>query len=150
MGSILSKKSRAQIENKTCDYDKEKLRGSGCRPYGSDLAVRTGKRSVRFLDVSVYCNNPAAPENDDKTLLGDPVVILELLSPSTASNDQISKLGEYRALSGVQTIVFVDPDTERMRVIHSGKGGNWLAQGTAVELPAIKASLDHDEIFARD
>jgi Uma2 family endonuclease len=127
-----------------------KLRGSGCRPYGSDLAMRTGKRSIRFPDVSVYCGNPASPENDNKKLLGDPVVVFEVLSPSTASNDQISKLAEYRALSGVQTIVFVDPDTERVRVIHQGEGGDWLPQGAAVALPAIKTQLLHEEIFARD
>jgi Uma2 family endonuclease len=127
-----------------------KLRGSGCRPYGSDLAMRTGKRSVRFPDVSVYCGNPAAPEKDNRKLLGDPVVVFEVLSPSTASNDQISKLAEYRVLSRVQTIVFVGPDTKRVRVIHKGEGGDWLAQGAAIELPAIKTSLLHNEIFTRD
>jgi Uma2 family endonuclease len=128
----------------------KRLRGSGCRPYGSDLAMRTGKRSIRFPDVSVYCGNPASPENDNKKLLGDPIVVFEVLSPSTASNDQISKLAEYRALSGVQTIVFVDPDTERVRIVHHGEGGDWLPQGAVVELPAIKTQLRHEEIFARD
>ena len=127
-----------------------RLRGSGCRPYGSDLAVRTGSQSVRFPDVSVYCGNPASPDNDGKKLLGDPVVVFEVLSPSTASNDQISKLAEYRTLSGVQTIVFVDPDTERVRVIHDGNGGEWLPQGADVPLAAINVTLPHGEIFARD
>ena len=63
---------------------------------------------------------------------------------------QISKLAKYRALSGVQTIVFVDPDTERVRVIHQGEGGDWLPQGASVVIPAIKASLLSEEIFARD
>ncbi len=40
-----------------------RLRGSGCRPYGSDLAMRTGEASIRFLDVSVYCNDQARPPN---------------------------------------------------------------------------------------
>ena len=38
-----------------------RLRGSGRRPYGSDLAARTGRASVRFPDVSVYRDNPATP-----------------------------------------------------------------------------------------
>jgi Uma2 family endonuclease len=127
-----------------------RLRGSGCRPYGSDLAMRTGKRSIRFPDVSVYCGNPASRDNDDKKLLGDPVVVFEVLSPSTASNDQISKLAEYRALSGVQAIVFVDPDTERVRVIHQDGSGDWLPQGADVMLSVINVTLPYDEIFARD
>ncbi len=47
-----------------------RLRGTGCRPYGSDLAVRTGEATVRYPDVSVYCGDPSAPDNDAKKLLG--------------------------------------------------------------------------------
>ena len=74
-----------------------RLRGSGCRPYGSDLAMRTGEASIRFPDVSIYTAQPVAA---DAKLLGDPRVVFEVLSPSTASNDQITKLREYRALTG--------------------------------------------------
>ncbi len=30
-----------------------RLHGSGCRPYGSDMAVRTGPQLIRFPDVSI-------------------------------------------------------------------------------------------------
>lgn len=78
-----------------------RLRGTGCRPYGSDLAVRTGKSSIRFPDVSVYRRDDISLKTDETKLLGVPKVIFEVLSPSTASNDQITKLAEYRALAGV-------------------------------------------------
>ena len=86
-----------------------RLRGTGCRPYGSDLAVQTGEASIRFPDVSVYCRDPSTPINPNTKLLGTPRVIFEVLSPSTASNDQITKLAEYRAMPGVEEIVFIDP-----------------------------------------
>jgi Uma2 family endonuclease len=42
--------------------------------------------------VTVYCNNPAAPGNKSKQLLGDPQVVFEVLSPSTSPYDQKVKL----------------------------------------------------------
>lgn len=126
-----------------------RLDGSGCRPYGSDLAIRTGQSSLRFPDVSVYCrkDNPVDPE---AKLLGDPRVLFEVLSPSTASNDQITKLAEYRARSGVKAVVFVDPENERVRVVDTTQEceGGWLSIGSDVDLPALGITLPHDEIFA--
>ncbi len=127
-----------------------RLRGSGCRPYGLDMPLRTGERSIRFPDVTVYCNNPAAPENDKKRMLDHARVIFEVLSPSTASNDQIAKLAEYRDIPSVEMIVFVDPENERIRPVSGQDRGEWLPTGADLKLPALGITLPHAEIFARD
>ena len=126
-----------------------RLRGTGCRPYGSDLAVRTGETSIRFPDVSVYCRDDNSSDTGDPKLLGVPRVIFEVLSPSTASNDQITKLAEYRALAGVAGIVFVDPENERVRLVEPGvvREGAWLPSGSDLDLPMLGISLPHAEIF---
>lgn len=126
-----------------------RLRGSGCRPYNSDFAVRTGERSVRFPDVSVYCNNPAAPENRDKQLLGDPRVVFEVLSPSTSSLDQTVKRDEYLALPGLTDIVFVDPVRERIRHVRR-RSDEWLEPGSDLVLESINVVIPQAEIFADD
>lgn len=126
-----------------------RLRGTGCRPYGSDLAVRTGKASIRFPDVSVYCRDDRPSDATDSRLIGDPRVVFEVLSPSTASNDQITKLAEYRELSGLQAIVFVDPENERVRLIEPGteRDADWLPSGSDLALPMLGVTLPHAEIF---
>jgi Uma2 family endonuclease len=135
-------------------YLGSRLRGSGCRPYGSDFATRTAERTIRFPDVTVYCNDPSAPGNERKQLLGDPQVVVEILSPSTSSYDQKIKLEEYRALAGVQEIVLVDPQTERVRLVRrTGVAGwidDWLDAGTDLILPSLDLTIPHAEIFARD
>jgi Uma2 family endonuclease len=129
-----------------------RLRGSGCRPYGSDLAARTGEASIRFPDVSVYCNDPARPVDENAKLIGDPRIIFEVLSPSTASNDQITKLREYKALAGVDMIVFVDPDNERLRVVQRDGtpewADRWQTSGDDLTLTSLDITVPHDEIFA--
>ena len=125
-----------------------RLRGSGCRPYGSDLAVRTGKETIRFPDVSVYCRDDVTATGNAK-LLGVPRVVFEVLSPSTASNDQITKLAEYRRLPGLKAVVFIDPENERARIIESAveREAAWLPVGSDLDLPMLGISLPHSEVF---
>lgn len=131
-----------------------RLRGTGCRPYGSDFAARTAERSVRFPDVSIYCDKPGVPENAKKKLLGDPRVVFEVLSPSTSRHDQKVKLDEYRDLVGTSEIVFVDPESERIRVVRrtggSGWTDDWLTPGEDLRLPSLDLTVPHVEIFSGD
>ena len=125
-----------------------RLRGSGCRSYGSDLAIRTGDDSIRFPDVSVYCRDDLAATGNAK-LLGVPRVVFEVLSPSTASNDQITKLAEYLSLPGLKAVVFIDPENERARIIEPAaeRDAAWLPVGSDLDLPMLGISLPHSEIF---
>ncbi len=129
------------------------LRGSGCRPYNSDFAVRTGEASVRYPDLSVYCRDAASVDPHAK-LMGDPVIIVEVLSPSTAALDQRDKLMEYRALDGVRVLLFVDPETERVRVVRRTAPEGWtddlFPKGADVALPEVGATLMAVDIFAND
>jgi Uma2 family endonuclease len=120
-----------------------RLRGSGCRPYGSDMPLRTRERSIRFPDVTVYCGKEGT-----ERLLDNPKVVFEVLSPSTAGNDQVVKLQEYLALAPVDHVVFVDPDRVRVRRIDRDGSGEWQDSGTDLDLPGLSISLTHDEIFA--
>jgi Uma2 family endonuclease len=79
-------------------------------------------------------------------------VIFEVLSASTASNDQVTKLREYRALPGVDAVVFVDPDNERLRIVSRETigDGEWLPRGADLVLPTLDLVVPQLEIFALD
>lgn len=129
-----------------------RLRGTGCMPYNSDMAARTRDRSVRYPDVSVYCGR-TDPSNDEKKAFDDPRIVVEVLSAGTARTDLRVKLEEYKDLASVDTIVFVDIATERLRVVQR-TGSGWsetIHSGPAdLQLPSIELTIRHDEIFARD
>lgn len=95
------------------------LRGSGCRPYGSDMAVRTHDRSVRYPDLTIDCGGP--DDRPDDLVLSDPRVVIEVLSPSTRDTDLKVKKDEYRAIPGVDTIAFVDLERRPCRSINGSK-----------------------------
>ncbi|WP_375427617.1 Uma2 family endonuclease [uncultured Sphingomonas sp.] len=129
------------------------LRGSGCRPFGSDMAIRTHAGSVRYPDVSVDCGGDRGTSDEAKAL-GDPRVVIEILSPSTRREDEGVKLSEYRLVLTIDTIVFLDPLAERMRVLQRTGPDSWsdrtYQEPAELELPALGLVVPHAEIFARD
>lgn len=132
-----------------------KLRGTGCRAYNADMGLRVDDVNCRYPDVSVYCGNPGSHEREQaERIYSDPVVLFEVLSPSTSNIDGVDKLEQYRSIASVDTIVFVDPERELSRVIQRLGPTSWrddlFAQPHDIDLPAFKLSIPHDEIFARD
>jgi Uma2 family endonuclease len=131
-----------------------KLRGSGCRPYGSDMALKITDTDVRYPDITIYCDQPPRNELFGAKLLDNPTVVIEVLSPSTATFDQGTKLDEYRAIPSVRTIAFVDPVNEMCRTLERQGRTSWHDQmfsgDRGIPIPTLNLTIQHDEIFARD
>lgn len=127
------------------------LRGSSCRPHGSDMAVRVRDSSVRYPDATIDCAADSAKQRD--RVLSDPRVIMEVLSPSTRDDDLGVKLAEYRLLSSVEVIAFIDPDDETLATTRRTPAGGWTDPVfTRQDLAILSLDLiiPHAEIFARD
>lgn len=144
----------AHIAGNIYSFLKGKLRGTGCVPFNSDMALRIGETDVRYPDVAVYCGNPMDIAKEPVLSFDDPVVIIEVLSPSTSTLDQGTKLEEYRTIASVDTIVFVDPDNELTRTFQRVGPDTWrddmFAQPHDIVLPSLKLTMPRDEIFARN
>lgn len=145
-------RAHSWVQGNVLTWLRIKLRGSGCSPYGSDMALKIGETDVRYPDVTVYCNERSDPFSGE-TALENPTVIIEVLSPSTTTFDQGSKLEEYRALSTVQTIAFIDPANQLCRTVERHSEG-WLdhifSATRGIPIPSLDLTIPHDEIFARD
>jgi Uma2 family endonuclease len=131
----------------------QRLKGSGCRPHGPDMGVRTHDLSLRYPDVSVFCGHQN-PEDAKLRYYSDPKLVVEVLSPSTRRKDQGIKLTEYRAVPSLEAILYVDPDAQEIRLSTRTKLGGWqdhdLVKGEDVELGALNVTLGWQEIFALD
>lgn len=131
-----------------------KLRGSGCRPHGPDMALKVGETDIRYPDITIYCDQPPVEELKQAKLVENPTVIIEVLSPSTSTFDQGSKLEEYQAISTVRTIAFVDPVNELCRVRERVGRNSWSEQTfsaiSGIAIPSLGIHIPHEEIFARD
>jgi Uma2 family endonuclease len=146
-------RDHARIQMNLYRYLGVALRGSGCRPYGSDMAIRTHDGSVRYPDLTIDCGNPELDRPGD-LVLSNPRAVIEILSPGTSRIDQGDKLYEYKAVSTIDVIAFVDPDMSHLRVLHRTGREAWsditYSSATDLELPSLGVTIPHAEIFARD
>jgi len=82
-----------------------RLRGKPCQPYTSDLKI-VAAGSIRYPDAFVVCS----PVGINKTVVTEPVVVFEVLSPSTATVDRVIKNAEYRDTPLILRYVMLEPD----------------------------------------
>jgi Uma2 family endonuclease len=97
----------------------EAIAGSGvpCRFVLDSAAVRIDARSLYQPDALVYCGEPVS---GDAIEIPNPVVVVEVLSPSNAATDLRDKLQGYFRVPSVQHYLIVDPD--KRLVIHHARG----------------------------
>ena len=97
----------------------------GCRVYGSDMRVGTSPvTSYLYPDVTVVCDEPHFEDDVFDTLI-NPLVLVEVLSPSTEARDRGEKFAYYRQLESVQEYILISQD--RVRVEHYlRQGEKWV------------------------
>jgi Uma2 family endonuclease len=137
---------------------RQALGDSPCRAYIAPLDVRLPKGGERDElvdtvvqpDVMVVCQ---LERLDRRGVRGAPDFVVEVLSPSTASHDQVRKLGIYER-AGVREYWLVHPTDRVLSVYRLGDNGfgkadvQELAGATAVGvLPGV--SITWDALLAR-
>ena len=126
-------------------------RQPGCSAYTWGMGVRTNEFSLRYPDVSMYCGRDG-PENDNLRAFDDPKLIVEVLSEWSRQHDLTIKLSEYQSLPSLATILYIDPDVERVRQFKR-KGhkwsDDWVPVGANIEVPELEMSVPQAEFFER-
>jgi Uma2 family endonuclease len=81
--------------------------GVPCHMLGDGAGVRISRHVMYEPDALVYCG-PELP--GDALEVPDPVVVAEVLSPSTRKFDETVKLNDYFSLPSVHHYLIVDPE----------------------------------------
>lgn len=124
---------------------RERLRGKPCRAVGPTLKVEVAGR-IRYPDAFVYCT----PVAGDETVIRNPVVVFEVLSPSTSRTDRIAKLREYQATDSIRRYVILEQDAIAATVFER-QGQSWdarpLMAGDVLHMPEIEVDLPLADIY---
>lgn len=124
--------------------DKIKQAGLDCEAFVEGLAVAIDERTSFEPDALVNCG-PAIPAN--QMTAPQPVIVIEVLSPSTQHIDKTRKLAEYFRVPSLHHYVILD--IERRAVVHHKRAGEALINTTivrqgriALDPPGLMVGID--------
>ncbi|MCW3062262.1 MAG: uncharacterized protein JWQ02_4083 [Capsulimonas sp.] len=129
------------------------LEGRPCEPFGSDMRVLVNPGGLyTYPDVSVACD----PQFSDSAVdtLTNPIVIVEVLSPSTEAYDRSLKFAYYRGLASIKHYVLIAQDQPNVELYTRQESDKWLftvvhsVEGI-VNLDAIGCTLPMDKLYDR-
>lgn len=122
-----------------------RLRGGPCRVLTSDLKLRVDG-SIRYPDASVTCSR----HQRGTTVIDDPVVVFEILSPGTALTDRVVKNQECCATPSIQRYVMIEQDKVAATVFERA-GDDWighlLTQEATLAMPEIGVAFPLAELY---
>ncbi|RVU16201.1 Uma2 family endonuclease [Methylobacterium oryzihabitans] len=98
-------------------------------------------------DLVVRCG-PLLPDGYAR----DPIVVAEVLSPSTLNNDRGRKAEFYQGLQTLRTFLIVYQDEPRVEVWSRGNGPDWslrvLRPGDVIPLPDLAGEIPVAALYA--
>jgi Uma2 family endonuclease len=122
-------------------------RGLACRAFPDGMAVRVGDRTVYEPDALVRCG-PDLPGHAVE--VNDPLVVVEIVSPSSRGVDRGTKLASYFSLPSVRHYLIVDTD-KRVVIHHSrdddGRIGATIVRDGHLTLDPPGLAIDTRDVF---
>jgi len=135
----------SEIGVNTTSALKAALRGKNCKTYNSDLKVQTGKTFV-YPDASVVCGELEYYE-DRKDIITNPILVVEILSPSTSGYNKSGKFMRYRQLESFQEYVLIQSIYPEIHVYRRQSDDTWSLkpytdlENDVIELTSIDVTI---------
>jgi Uma2 family endonuclease len=128
------------------------LKGKPCRGYGADMRIEcTPGEYYAHPDLSIACP-PNIKRIRGTATLTNPVVIIEVLSPSTEAVDRGEKFVEYTKIDSLREYFLVSQNVAQIERWSRGSDGQWIpsvVSGLKAEMriESIQCSLPMSEIY---
>lgn len=99
------------------------LRGGACRVFAQSHRVELSTGNYFYPDVFVSCGNL---EMGKQHAIRNPLVVVEVLSPSTSLHDRTTKLRQYQTLESLQEYVLVHQESAVVEHLERITDGRWM------------------------
>ncbi|HZS48422.1 MAG TPA: Uma2 family endonuclease [Blastocatellia bacterium] len=129
------------------------LRGRQCQAFTANVAIKTPTLPpYRYPDAAVVCGEPKFEKMHGVDVLTNPILIVEVMSPSTAGDDQGQKFTAYQTIPTFMEYLLIEQNS--VRVIHYKREspGKWSREditdiNASVMLSSTDCSLNLSEIY---
>ncbi len=131
---------------------KSHLRDTPCRAFMNDVQVRIEKtHSYYYPDLLVSCARGAQTMDLSAVTVDNPVLVIEVLSPSTEATDRREKLLAYRTVASLSEYALISQDEAGVE-IHRRRGDiGWekieYSGPETVELASVGLQIGMREIY---
>jgi Uma2 family endonuclease len=124
-----------------------------CEVYGSDMRVKIPPGNYVYPDVSLVCGDAQLDDSAFATLI-NPLVIIEVLSPSTEAYDRGEKFRQYRQLTTLREYVLIAQDSPRIERYWRQPDDIWSFKDVAglesrIMLDAVDVVLSLQAVYER-
>lgn len=132
-----------------------KLVNSPCISVTNDIQLQVvSEKAYRYPDVVVVCGEPQFKDPDANVdMLTNPIVLAEIMSPSTALVDRNEKLYEYFRIPTLQEYLIISQDRARVeRFLRDAENDEWryverVGLDKEITLPSLDCTLLLSEIY---
>jgi Uma2 family endonuclease len=132
---------------------RQKLEGGRCMAFTADTAIWTPTLPpYRYPDASAACGELKFKHVHVLDALVNPVLIVEVLSPSTASHDEGLKFAPYQAIPTFQEYLLVAQDEPRVTHYLRRTEDDWerrdvIDMTASLELESVHCALKLRDIY---
>jgi Uma2 family endonuclease len=133
---------------------RDQLRLKPCRVYSSDVRLRVLPSGLyTYPDLTVVCGEPLYADDQNDTLL-NPIVIVEVLSPSTRNYDRGEKFEFYRGMQSLREYITVTQNKPHVELWTRQAENSWLLKeftdlNQSVELASIGCVPKLSEVYSK-
>lgn len=140
-----------QIIQNTADSLKGHFYPQGCRVYTENVRLIVEEHTqFRLPDVMVTCSNRDKESKDAKR---DPIIIVEVLSPSTSFTDLVEKVEAYKCIASLQAYLIINPAKVWVRIYQRDAQGQWQQEADlesinqTIAIPSLQLSIPVAKLY---
>lgn len=128
------------------------LNNKPCESFQSDLKIKEQSSGVfTYPDIVVVCGEPEFYDKEKDTIV-NPIVLMEVLSPSTEGYDRGFKFELYRKIKSLKAYVIISQKQVSIEYYTRNSDESWNLKeyndkNQSIEIKSIDCLLDLNEVY---
>ncbi len=126
------------------------LKNSRCQPFAENMKLKADAQTFYYPDVIVACDEPPKSAYYRE----EPILLVEVLSPTTERTDRKEKLGVYKNIASLREYLIVSQEKTSIEVHRKLADETWQTEiydetDAEIRLDSIDFNLTLEEIYRR-
>lgn len=128
------------------------LEKSECETFITDMKLKVSENTFYYPDVFVACDKSPV----SSYFREEPILIIEVVSPSTRQTDRREKLNFYQQIPSVQEYVIIEQDKIYLEIHRRQPNGTWITyfynhddDDEIIDFQSVGMKITLDEIYRR-